>query len=57
MGKGLLMSVLLATLAIPAHAARDPRSARGMGRAALQFAAFVVAWAYAVGHVFPLLDK
>ena len=51
------MSVLFATLVIPARAARDPRPERGLRRAALQFAAFVVAWAYALIHVFPLLEK
>jgi hypothetical protein len=57
MGKGLLMSVLLATVAIPIRAARDPVPARGLRRAALQFAAFVVVWAYALIHLFPLLEK
>lgn len=57
MGKGLLMSVLFATLAIPVRAARDPRPARSLRRAVLQFAAFVVAWACALIHLFPLLEK
>jgi hypothetical protein len=51
------MSILFATLAIPVRAARDPRPARGARRAALQFAAFVVAWTYALIHIFPQLEK
>jgi hypothetical protein len=57
MGKGLLMSILVAALAIPIWAAHDPRPARGMRRMALKFAAFVVVWAYALVHLFPMLNK
>lgn len=57
MGKALLMSILFATLAIPARAARDPSPVRAVRRTALQFAAFVVVWAYAVINIFPQLAK
>lgn len=57
MSKGLLMSILFATLLIPARAASGRRPARSLRRVALQFAAFVVVWYYALLHIFPLLEK
>jgi len=57
MAKGLFMSILVATLALPLGAARDPRPARGLRRALLLWAAFGVIWTYALMRIYPLLDK
>jgi hypothetical protein len=53
MGKALLMSILVATVAIPMSAARDPRPLRGRQRATTGFAIFVVVWAYSLIYVLP----
>ena len=57
MANGLLMAILVATIALPLWAARDPRPARGLRRAVLLFALFVAAWAQALLHIFPSLVK
>lgn len=57
MASGLLMAILVAALAIPIVAARDPRPARGLRRTGTFFAAFVVVWAHALVHLFRLLKK
>lgn len=57
MANGLLMAILVATIALPLSAARDPRPARGLLRAAILFALFVAAWAEALLHIFPALRK
>ncbi len=57
MASGLLMAILAATIALPLMAARDPRPARGLRRAAILFAIFVVIWAEALLHIFPTLKK
>ncbi len=51
----LLMSVMAAMIVIPMVAARDPAPARGLRRARIAVAAFVVLWAYSLLHVLPLL--
>lgn len=51
------MAILAATIALPLWAARDPRPARGLRRAGILFALFVVVWAQALLHLFPLLKK
>jgi hypothetical protein len=57
MANGLLMAILVATIALPLSAARDPRPARGLRRAVILFALFVAAWAQALLHIFPSLAK
>ncbi len=57
MANGLLMAILVATIALPLAAARDPRPARGLRRAAILFAIFVAVWAEALLHIFPTLEK
>ena len=52
MGKLLLVSVLLATVAIPAWAARDPNPKRGVQKAKRAFAAFCLAYAFYVSIVY-----
>lgn len=47
------MSILVATVAIPMSAARDPRPLRGRQRATTGFAIFVVVWAYSLIYVLP----
>ncbi len=51
----LLMSVMGAMIVIPMFAARDARPARGVRRACLGVAVFVVVWAYSLLAVLPLL--
>jgi len=55
MGKLLLASVLLATVAIPVAAARDPDPRRGLERALWQTLLFDAAYALAVLFVYPRL--
>ena len=57
MANGLLMAILVATIALPLSAARDPRPARGLRRAVIFFALFVALWAQALLHIFPSLEK
>ncbi len=52
MRKLLLLSVLFATFAIPAVAARDPRPVRGLRRALLYTLAFDVVYAVAVSQLY-----
>jgi hypothetical protein len=53
MGKLLLASVLLASVAIPVHAARDPNPRRGLARALVRTLLFDAAYALAVLFVYP----
>lgn len=51
----LLMSVMGAMIVIPMLAARDPRPARGVRRACMGVAVFVVLWACSLLTVLPML--
>ncbi len=51
----LLMSAMAAMIVIPILAARDPLPARGLRRARIGVALFVVVWAYSLLYVLPLL--
>jgi hypothetical protein len=55
MGKLILVSILIATVAIPMRAATDPSPRRGMQRAILWMAAFDVVYVLAVVYVYPRL--
>lgn len=55
MSKALLLAIIVAIVVIPMRAAHDPRAPAGVRRAALQFAAFVVVWAYSLLHLLPAL--
>jgi hypothetical protein len=55
MAKVILVSILVATIAIPMRAARDPSPARGLVRAALWFAVFDVLYLLATVYVYPRL--
>lgn len=48
----LLISMLIATVAIPVRAARDPRPRRGLRRAAFQFALFNAAYVLACAFIY-----
>jgi hypothetical protein len=51
----LLNSILLATVLIPARAARDPSPRRGLARALLGLLLFNVAYMFACAYVYPRL--
>lgn len=53
MAKFLLMSVVLATVAIPAVTARDPMPRRGLRRTIVGLMAFNVLYAFLVIFVYP----
>lgn len=53
MGKLILMSVLLATVALPAIAARTPDARRGLGHLLWWALAFNVLYLLAVRFVYP----
>lgn len=55
MQKMLLNSILIATLAIPVLAARDPIWQRGLKKALAYFALFDFAYLVAVLYVYPRL--
>jgi hypothetical protein len=57
MGKFLLISILVATFAIPMRAAADPSPARGLRRTVLWLAAFNVAYVIAIVYVLPRLPS
>jgi hypothetical protein len=52
MGKLVLISLLVATIVIPARAARDPNPVRGMKRAVGHTVAFVVCYTAALVFVY-----
>jgi hypothetical protein len=56
MKKLLLMSVLFATIGIPAVAAKDPNARRGLGKTVLYSVAFYVAYWLALMFVVGRLD-
>jgi hypothetical protein len=53
--KALLMSILVATIALPANLARDPRPLRGLQRTLFWMAAFEVLYVLALVFVYPRL--
>jgi hypothetical protein len=55
MQKALLMSLLVATIAVPAIAARDPRPLRGLKRALFWMGLFEVVYVAALVFVYPRL--
>lgn len=55
MRKFVYMSMLIALVAIPLVAARDPSPARGLRRAVLGVALFVAAYVFAIVYVVPRL--
>jgi len=55
MQKLLLLSVLMATIAIPALAARDPIPRRGVKRAVLFFLVFNLCYLFGLLYIYPKL--
>ncbi len=55
MGKLLLISIILATVALPMRAARHPAPARALRRAVAWTAAFLAFYAAAILYVLPRL--
>ncbi len=53
MGKGILLSVIVATVALPMIAARDPSPLRAFKRTLWYAFWFNVAWAFGVIFVYP----
>lgn len=53
MGKLLVMSILMATVVLPLHYARDERRARGLRRLTRAFLVYCVVWVVAVLFVAP----
>ncbi len=56
MSKLLILSVLVALVALPVLAARDPRPVRGVRRAVLFVLAFNAAYALALAFIYPRLS-
>lgn len=57
MSKALLMSVLVAAIAIPLRAARRTNAVRGAKSTAIQTVAFVLLWTAALHVLYPLLKN
>lgn len=57
MRKLVYTSLLIALVAIPLVAARDPSPARGLRRAVLGVALFVAAYVFAIVYVVPRLPS
>lgn len=55
MSKLLLLSVMIATLAIPIRASRDPSYARGLRRTVRQYLLFMIVYVFACLVVYPRL--
>lgn len=55
MQKLLLMSILIATVALPMIAAGDPKPARALRRAVVWLIAFNFAYVFAIVYVLPRL--
>ena len=53
MGKIILISILLATIALPMRAARDPSPTRGLRRTVLWLVAFNVFYLIAIIYILP----
>ena len=56
MGKFILLSILIATVAIPMHTARDESPARGLRRTVLGLATFNLFYLLAVIYLLPRLS-
>jgi len=54
--KLLLLSVLIATIAIPALAARDPNPRRGVKRAVFFYLAFNLCYLFGLLYIYPRLN-
>jgi hypothetical protein len=52
-GKLILISILIATVALPMRAARDPSPTRGLRRAVLWIVAFNVCYLIAIVYILP----
>jgi len=55
MAKLLLLSILVATLLIPAVTASDTNARRGLQRTVLGMVIYIVVWALACAFVYPRL--
>ena len=53
----LLMAAMIAMVVLPMVAARDSRPARGVRRAWVGVAVFIVLWAHALVVVLPMLKE
>ena len=53
MAKAILLSVMVATMAIPILAARDPNPKRGMRKTVTWFLAYVAFWVFACLVIYP----
>ena len=56
LGKILLMSILVATIALPMYAATDPRPGRALRRAVVWLAAFNAFYLFAIVYLLPRLS-
>ena len=52
MTKALVVSLLMMTMVVPIHLARDRRPMRGLRRAASWMAVFIVAWGLACAFLY-----
>lgn len=55
MAKLLLLSVLGATILLPAVMASDPNPKRGLQRTVLGMVIYIVVWAFACAFIYPRL--
>lgn len=55
MAKLLLLSILGATILVPAAMASDPSPTRGMRKTAIGMVVYIVAWAFACAFIYPRL--
>ena len=57
MATALLFSLLVATIVIPARAAREASARRGLRKAVIQMLVFTFFWVMAVAYEYPRLWK
>ena len=55
MGKAIVFSILLATVAIPLYYARDPKRPRALRKTVIVFGAYCVVWVFATLFIAPRL--
>jgi len=55
MGKAIVFSILLATVAIPLYYARDARRPRALRKTLIAFGAYCVLWVFATLFIAPHL--
>ncbi len=55
MGKAILFSILVATIAVPMRAARDPSPVQGLRRAIVWMAGFNLLYLIAFIYIYPRL--